>query len=265
MTTSNTYTLYTEVNILLENFITKVEEILKEQLNSIYIIGSFATGGFNIKSSDIDFLVITKKDIDNKKIDNLKNIHYEIAENNKLGKRLEGSYIAKDKIKEFEPPKQARPYIHKGQLKLLKYGNEWIIEKYVLKKYGILLRGEDIRSEIEQMKPKDLKTAVLKILNNWWEPLLNKKNKLYDDEYQVYAILSMCRIIYTLNHGNLVSKPQAAEWAKDELNQKWIPLINSALLWSYENKFDNLNQTVDFINYTLEHSKQFNYLLKDQS
>ena len=70
-------------------------------------------------------------------------------------------------------------------------------------------------------------------------------------------VLSIYRMWYTLNHGNIVSKPQAAEWAKKELSKDWFSLINAALLWKEKEEFDRLNQTVDFINYTVNYSKQY--------
>jgi hypothetical protein len=47
---------------------------------------------------------------------------------------------------------------------------------------------------------------------------------------QAYAILTMCRALYTCTHGAQVSKRKAAEWAAQELPQ-WSDLIKSALLW----------------------------------
>lgn len=258
------YTSYPGVNKLLDEFVSNVNSILKEKLVSIYILGSLAVGDFNLNSSDIDFLVITKTNIKKEIINYLRNMHYEIVENNPMwGDRLEGSYISKDKLKEFQSPENPRPYIHNGQLKLLRYGNEWIIEKYVLKEHGIIIKGEDLRSEIKCIKQKDLKRATLKILYNWWKPMINNKSKLYNDEYQAYAVLSMCRVIYTLHHGTVVSKPTAAQWVKRELSEEWNLLINYALMWSKGMKFDRIDEIVKFIKYTLQYSQQFKNLLED--
>ncbi|OCL26604.1 hypothetical protein U472_11510 [Orenia metallireducens] len=258
------YTSYPGVNKLLDKFVSNVNNILKQQLVSIYILGSLAVGDFNLNSSDIDFLVITETNLKKEIITYLRNMHYELVSNNPIwGDRLEGSYISKDKLKEFQPPENPRPYIHKGQLKLLRYGNEWIIEKYVLKKHGMILKGEDLRSEIKYIKQNDLKRVTLKILYNWWKPMINNKSKLYDDEYQAYAVLSMCRVIYTLHHGTVVSKPKAARWVKKELSEKWDSLINDALMWSKDMKFNRIDEIVKFIKYTIQYSQQFNNLLED--
>ena len=38
--------------------------------------------------------------------------------------------------------------------------------------------------------------------------------------YQAYAILSMCRVLYTLEFGTVVSKPAAARWAQGTLDER---------------------------------------------
>ncbi len=39
----------------------------------------------------------------------------------------------------------------------------------------------------------------------------------------------MCRVLYTLQHGKIASKPIAAHWARGTLGPRWEPLIERAL------------------------------------
>ena len=74
-------------------------------------------------------------------------------------------------------------------------------------------------------------------------------------------VLSLCRILYTLQFGDVVSKPFAARWAKETLGDPLVSLIDR--VWtgrhnpeeSAESK--DINETLDFIRYTLEYSQQF--------
>jgi len=50
--------------------------------------------------------------------------------------------------------------------------------------------------------------------------------------YRCYAVLTMCRMLYTLAHGTVVTKPAAARWAAATLGPRWTPLIERALAWS---------------------------------
>jgi hypothetical protein len=47
---------------------------------------------------------------------------------------------------------------------------------------------------------------------------------------QAYAVLCLCRALYTDCHGEQLSKPQAARWAQRELPE-WGDLIGRALDW----------------------------------
>ena len=49
-----------------------------------------------------------------------------------------------------------------------------------------------------------------------------------------FAILTMCRALYTLACGEVVSKPQAAAWAREALGTPWVQLIDRALLWRHD-------------------------------
>jgi len=67
-----------------------------------------------------------------------------------------------------------------------------------------------------------------------------------------YAVLTMCRALYTLQHGAVVSKPVAARWAQAALGERWAALIERASAWRPGAQSDHLDETLDFIRYTLE-------------
>jgi hypothetical protein len=79
---------------------------------------------------------------------------------------------------------------------------------------------------------------------------------LHSSEYQAYAILTMCRALYTLQHGTVASKAVAARWAQEALGERWAALIERALAWRHGVPLDCLNETLDLIRYTLERSQQ---------
>jgi hypothetical protein len=103
-----------------------------------------------------------------------------------------------------------------------------------------------------------LQLAVVGILREWWSPLLlNNPAWVRGSEYQAYAVLTMCRALHTLQHDCIASKPVAARWAQETLGERWAALIAWALTWTHETLSDQLNETLNFIRYTLERSQQF--------
>ncbi len=45
---------------------------------------------------------------------------------------------------------------------------------------------------------------------------------------QRYAVTTLCRMLYTLETGEVASKPAALEWARRELDPAWHDLVKQA-------------------------------------
>lgn len=65
----------------------------------------------------------------------------------------------------------------------------------------------------------------------------------------------MCRALYTLQYGAVVSKTVAARWALGALGARWAWLIEHASAWRTGLPFDHLDETLDLIRHTLECSQ----------
>lgn len=70
--------------------------------------------------------------------------------------------------------------------------------------------------------------------------------------YRRYAIVTMCRMLYTFRHGAVVSKPEAARWELGALDARWHELIRQAMAWPGVPLPDNLEDTLDLIRHTSE-------------
>jgi hypothetical protein len=96
----------------------------------------------------------------------------------------------------------------------------------------------------------------------WWlVQLLDNPAQIKKRGYQSYIVLTMCRVLYTLYYGDVVSKPNAAHWARETLDQRWKPLIERAVIGRQhpecEALSEDLSETMNLIRYTLERSRQF--------
>ena len=84
--------------------------------------------------------------------------------------------------------------------------------------------------------------------------MLNDLEKLKRSDYQVFAILTMCRTLYSLETGMIASKTEAAQWAIKNLNVDWKDLIEKALSWKSHHAFNRLEETQQFVKYVLNKS-----------
>lgn len=258
MSTQITYpTSYPDVNTVLDVFLSAVQSILNKQLVGVYLHGSLALGDFDPQQSDIDFVVVTAEALPPDTVSALKAMHGRLtADRSKWGRELEGSYISQQALRRYDPNNAAHPHIERGgTLRVEQHHSDWVVQRHILREYGVTLMGPPPQTLIDPIRPDELRQAVVGLLRGWWASQLEDTSRLEFSGYQVYAILTMCRVLYTLEHGTIVSKPVAARWAQDTLDRRWARLIERA----FQRYMDlaTLDETLDFIRHTLGAANEF--------
>jgi len=250
-------TLYPDVNEVLNLLLAGVKEILGNQFIGIYLYGSLSSGDFNPKSSDIDFLVVTESILPEETISVLADLHQRIwASGLKWASKLEGSYIPKDLIRRHDPNGPPCPTVNEGKFYLDQRGSDWIIQRHVIRESGVVLEGPDPKTLIDFVAPDDIRQSVLGVLREWWFPMLDNSKWLQEhgSEYHAFAVISMCRALHALEHGTIVSKPKAIQWARKKLDISWTQLIDKSVAASqHKEQNDFLSETLDFIRFTMEY------------
>ena len=254
-------TSYPDVNEILQILLTHAKEILKDQFVGMYLYGSLSSGDFNPETSDIDFLFVTDHTLSREKITELEAMHRSPwANSHKRAGKLEGAYVPKELIRRHDPHGAPCPTINEGKFYEDSLGSDWIIQRHVLREYGVVIEGPDPKTLIDFVSPDDLRGAVMGVLREWWFPMLKDPSWLKDNHrgYHSYAILSMCRALHALQHGTIVSKPVAARWAKQHLDERWSSMIDLALLAQkpHPAEFDLLHDALALIQHTKEVTHQ---------
>jgi len=254
-TEPNYPTHYPDVNKILNLLLTSVQEILGNQLVGMYLYGSLSSGDFNPESSDIDFLIVTTSTLSDKAIAELRSMHQRIWKSGlKWASKLEGSYIPKRDIRRHDPHSPPCQTVNEGKFYLDKRGSDWIIQRHVIRQQGTVLAGPDPKTLIDPVSPEDIRRAVKGVLQEWWGPMLEDPSwlKNHGSEYHAFAILTMCRALYALEHGSIVSKPMAARWAQKELGERWSRVIERSLAQQVGSEDRDLyNESLEFIRFTM--------------
>ena len=241
-----------DVHAVLAELLAGVRGTLGPQLVGVYLDGSLATGDFAEHSSDIDVLVVTEHALSDEVVAALGTMHARLATGtSKWARELEVSYIPRRALRRFDPDDNCHPCIQRGsdQLVTEEHDHAWVIHRHVIREHGAALAGPDPRTLIDPVGAGDLRDAVVSLLHGWWMPAPTCRRWLDNPFYRSYAVLTMCRMRYTLRHGVVVSKPIAARWAQAALDARWTPLIQAALAWSSDIVPD-LGETLRFIDDT---------------
>jgi aminoglycoside adenylyltransferase-like protein/nucleotidyltransferase-like protein len=261
---NQTPTPYPEVNSILQELLENVKSILGSQFVGMYLDGSLTSDGFD-EDSDIDFVVVTADELSADLFSKLQEMHDRIATiDSPYAVQLEGSYISRAGLRSYDPEHALYPNIERGtgeRLKLVQHGDWWNIHRYILRERGITIVGPAPKTLIDPISPDDLRRAMLSILGGWATQILNNPNLINSRGYQSYVVLSLCRILYTLQFGDIVSKPFAARWAKETLGAPWISLIDRAWTGRHNSQLpaesEDIQGTLEFIRFTLEFSQPF--------
>lgn len=260
-------TPYEVVNSMVQILFEESHKILGDNILGMYLQGSLATGDFNIKSSDIDFIFVLHKKLTKEEIKEIQKMREDMVEKevpedgHKRSKTLDGSYVQKDLFKYSGLPEEGRDHMNgDGFGAPTAYGYEWIFEKYILSNHSVIVMGPHPRTFIKPVSGDEIVGATVGFFNKNLKPCLVED--LSDSYKQAHGVLTMCRVLLTLREKKEVSKVRAARWTQKNFN-RWDNLIEDALDWvnEYHNpdhrEFNRSDDVKDFIRFTIEYSEKY--------
>jgi hypothetical protein len=251
-------TAYPAINLILQRLLSEAQTVLGDTFYGMYLYGSLASGDFNPYTSDIDILIVTQGKLSKMMIFDLEALHLHLtASGLPWATKLEGAYMPFDMLPRYNPNDPPFPQFNEGRFYVERQGVDWVLQRHILREHECIVSGPALRALIDSLSPDQMRQAVQELLRTWWTAILTESARLHSSEYQAYAILSMCRALYTLSCGALVSKPVSVQWAMDNLNVEWTPLITEAIQWRRGQSMNRLKETLDFICFVIHQSQQF--------
>ncbi len=228
-----------DVAALLDALLAGVRDALGDNLLGFYLRGSLALGDFDPETSDVDILVATERPVSEAEFEALAVLHTRIpAVGNQYGRAYEVSYVDRASLKRFQPGERRHPTVGSDwAFQWAEHRDNFILERWMVREHGVALLGPDPKTLIDPISPDDLRSAVANELGARMEHWAggNKPPKwLGPRYYQAFEIETICRALFTLEFGELPTKPQAVAWALDVLPQRWRSLI----VWSQKYRAD---------------------------
>jgi hypothetical protein len=244
-------TPYQEVNEFLGLLLTHQQTFLGNYFVGLYLGGSLALGDFNLSSSDIDFLTITSEPLPLEAIPELERLHRQLyAMPSKWGKKLDGSYVPQKILRYWSAGHPPCPFVEGDQFQVTTQGSA-VIQRHIIREYGVTIVGPDPKQLIEPVSVDEMRNALYDMVENWWRPELSNPSWIAQTPKQPFAILTMCRSLYILEHGDVASKAVAGRWAQTALGQQWVEPIEWALAWPRDAESDHTFATQHLIAFTL--------------
>jgi Domain of unknown function (DUF4111)/Nucleotidyltransferase domain len=233
-----------------------VGEALGDELAGLYVHGSLGLGDFHPPGSDVDVLVATTRPLSERAVGRLRRLHAALRAEGGWAARLEVVYLPLATLRACDPADDGRYPIGASdrEFELGRQGPTWVLDRWVVRERGLVVAGPDPRELIDPIGPDRLRAAVRATLARHWRLEEQDVAWLRPRNYQAFAVLSMCRALYTLEGGELVSKPVAAAWASRRLEPPWPAQVERALAWRSDERLDDrgLQDTLRFVAMAVE-------------
>ena len=125
-------------------------------------------------------------------------------------------------------------------------------------KSGLILYGPRPESFVPVITPEILFQALKREVGYLREEISEKPESEWRNvpSYRAYAVLTLCRIVYSFSKGTIVSKQLAARWALKHLPEEWGAIIRQAIEMgdakpSAEISLSRIEQFIDFVDVQL--------------
>lgn len=219
---------YPAVNQVIGELFAGLQSILGSKLVGLYLEGSLILGDFDIAASDIDLVAALSAEIDDPEFAALEAMHAALAARHpEWDDRVEVCYISLAALASVRTSTNQIVNISPGEpIHRTQTRREWIMNWYLTRERSLTLFGPAPREIIEPISQAEFLASVRDHARGWNEWVEQMRGRYA----QSYAILTLCRGLYSIQHGDQVSKKAAAEWSIEQYPE-WAPVIRDALLW----------------------------------
>jgi hypothetical protein len=212
---------------LLDSIVCEFPQLLGVNLVGIYLYGSLTQQAFTASRSDVDCIVVIRRDLGPTQFRRVGKWLEGAAHENQWVPRLQISFLIRDQLLTMNAK---ACLFHFNRLVRSRSDGNPIIWLNVLDS-GVTLFGADPVSFVPTIDFATLFAALRRELH-YLEESLDENHKLGKrvvPSYRDYAVLTCCRILYSNATGKVTSKPRAAAWAVKQLGQGWQATIEQAL------------------------------------
>ena len=197
-------------------------------LLGLYLYGSLATGDFTPGVSDVDLLAVTDGPVTKEVIARLRIMHAEIeARFPHWRDRIEVIYVPRQALATFRTEFSDIGVISPGEpLHILSAGLDWLMNWHQVRHGGQVVTGPPAETFVPETSAEEYVAAVRDhaVAFGEWMPEMRTARQ------QSYAVLTLCRALYTVRHGHGTSKAIAAAWLSADM-PRYGPLVEQALRW----------------------------------
>lgn len=194
-------------------------------LTGTYLYGSLTQGAFSARRSDVDVLVVARRSPTRRQFQHLGRLLEVAGATDNWFERIQMQILIRDGLLRSD---RRGALFQFGVLKRSGSDGNPLVWVNVLDS-GVRLAGARAASILPPITERMVRAALVREIEYLRAEVTNHASEWRDKRfYRAYAVLTVCRILFTLNTGHVASKPRAAGWALRELPSRWHGLIRAA-------------------------------------
>jgi hypothetical protein len=209
-----------------QSLLDAVDEAQPDLVAGFHLVGSVAYGDYKAGKSDVDFVAVLDRELDESDVDILRQAHKSMS----TRPPLDGIYTTRQQLRDGTTP-DAR--FHDGVLVARDDYGATPVTRRELATIGIPIRGSIDELDIEN-DTVVLQRWVRENLDTYWTDWVRRASGW--TPLAIYAllprgaewsVLGITRMLYTLETGLLVSKSAAAAWAIERVDDSHHEVLRS--------------------------------------
>ena len=219
------------VKLCLDRYQDLLGQHVPQLVVALYVHGSIALDAFDEGISDIDFIAVLNRVADDNEIDALTQVHRTLAAKFPHSP-LEGSYLQWHHLGHSAQEIGPYPCYHDRRFHPSAHHDMNPVTWWMLKNRAVVVFGPDPATLDFKADWQDVRAYMLANLNTYWAAFTKRPIRLaylLSDEGIQWAVLGICRLLYGLQEGTMISKRLAGEYALTQVPPRWHALIKEAL------------------------------------
>lgn len=207
-------------------FTEALDQILHSSLVGAYLYGSLTQGAFDPARSDVDCIVVVRRDLTHAQFRQLAAWLAHAAEAYDWIRRLQMQVLLRSRLLRSDTRGALYQF---GVLRRSGSDGNPIIWQNVLAT-GVTLSGPAAGTFLPPITDRMLFAALVREVGYLRTEIADAASQWRGRRsYRAYAVLTLCRILYTNWTGNVVSKRRAALWALRTVPSRWHSLVQMAM------------------------------------
>ncbi len=203
-----------------------LEQILGSSLVGAYLYGSLTQRAFDPSRSDVDCIVVLRRNLTEAQFRELAAWLARTAVSDRWIQRLQMQLLLRARLLRSDTRGALFQF---GALRRSGSDGNPIIWKNVLST-GVTLIGPAPETFLPPITERILFAALVREVGYLKAELTDSASQWRGRRfYRAYAVLTLCRILYTNQTGDIVSKRRAAAWALRTLPARWHSLVRMAV------------------------------------